>query len=154
MRRLLPSMLLLTLSLPANSADCFELAARDYQLDPDLLRAIAFRESSFQPTAMNITDEQRYAVGLMQIHSQNFTELSRYGITPQQLYRDPCMNIYTGAYYLAISIKKMGAVWTGVGGYNAGFAKTPQQAYRREQYAKSVAKIYHHIKAQKPPITP
>ncbi|CDL15229.1 X polypeptide [Klebsiella pneumoniae IS46] len=37
----------------------------------------------------------------MQIDSQHFNELSRYGIKPDHLLSDACLNIYTGAYYLA-----------------------------------------------------
>ncbi|CDL07751.1 X polypeptide [Klebsiella pneumoniae IS53] len=38
---------------------------------------------------------------MMQIDSQHFNELSRYGIKPDHLLSDACLNIYTGAYYLA-----------------------------------------------------
>ncbi len=41
----------------------------------------------------------------MQVDSQHFNELDRYGIKPEHLTTDPCMNIYTGAYYLAIAFK-------------------------------------------------
>ena len=34
------------------SIDCYDKAGNDYQIDPDLLRAVAFRESSFQPNAI------------------------------------------------------------------------------------------------------
>lgn len=36
----------------------------------------------------------------MQIHSQNFNKLAQYGLTENQLRLDPCLNIYTGAFYL------------------------------------------------------
>ncbi|MFP4817609.1 transglycosylase SLT domain-containing protein [Providencia hangzhouensis] len=61
----------------------------------------SFRESSFQPNAINDVQPTRYAIGLMQIHSQNFNELAQYGIRKIILRKDPCMNIYTGAFYLA-----------------------------------------------------
>ena len=91
--------------------DCFNNAARDYQLDADLLRAIAYRESVFKPNAINYVSPSSYAIGLMQIHSQNFNELARFGMTEQQLRDAPCLNIYTGAYYLAKFIKIQGDVW-------------------------------------------
>lgn len=105
------------------SKDCFNNAAKDYQLDADLLRAIAYRESAFKPNAINYVSPSSYAIGLMQIHSQNFNELARLGITEQQLRDNPCLNIYTGAYYLAKFIKIQGDVWQGVGAYNAGLKK-------------------------------
>ncbi len=102
------------------SIDCYDKAGNDYQIDPDLLHAVAFRESSFQPNAINQASPTRYAIGLMQIHSQNFNELSQYGITENHLRQDPCMNIYTGAFYLTKFIRIQGDIWKGVGAYNAG----------------------------------
>ncbi|WP_409372371.1 transglycosylase SLT domain-containing protein [Providencia alcalifaciens] len=58
------------------SFDCYDKAGNDYKIDPDLLRAVAFRESSFQPNAINQASTTRYAFGSMQIHSQNFNELA------------------------------------------------------------------------------
>lgn len=103
------------------------MAGRDYQIEPDLLRAISFRESSWRDNALNIVSQNEYAVGKMQIHSQNFTHLAQFGITPRQLYTDSCLNIYTGAYYLAIAFKRWGYSWRAVGAYNAGFRETEVQ---------------------------
>ncbi|WP_159282639.1 transglycosylase SLT domain-containing protein [Rahnella variigena] len=133
----------------ANATDCFDKAGRDYHIDPDLLRAVAFRESSMNPQAMNIVSPDKYAVGKMQIHSQNFSHLSRFGITPQKLYSDECMNIYTGAYYLAIAFKRWGVNWESVGAYNAGFSQKPEQKAKRLKYGKEVHQIYINIKNQK-----
>ena len=89
-------------------ADCFDLAGRDYHIDADLLRAVSFRESSFRPNAVNKSNADGYAVGMMQIYSSNFAHLSKYGITPDKLRQDACLNIYTGAYYLALTFKRWG----------------------------------------------
>ncbi|MCL0495367.1 transglycosylase SLT domain-containing protein, partial [Klebsiella pneumoniae] len=88
-------------------------------------------------------------LGLMQIDSQHFNELSRYGIKPDHLLSDACLNIYTGAYYLAQAFKKWGVSWDAVGAYNAGFKKTPRQAARRYEYAKKIHYYYTAIKASK-----
>nr|WP_322255236.1 TonB-dependent receptor [Klebsiella quasipneumoniae] len=90
-----------------------------------------------------------YGSGLMQIDSQHFNELSRYGIKPDHLLSDACLNIYTGAYYLAQAFKKWGVSWDAVGAYNAGFKKTPRQAARRYEYAKKIHYYYTAIKASK-----
>lgn len=82
----------------------------------------------------------------MQIDSQHFKELSRYGIKPEHLVTDPCMNIYTGAYYLAIAFKKWGITWRAVGAYNAGFRNTEEQERRRKIYATKIQNIYRNIK--------
>ena len=85
----------------------------------------------------------------MQVDSQHFNELARYGIKPEHLTTDPCMNIYTGAYYLAIAFKKWGVSWEAVGAYNAGFRKSERQNRRRLAYASDVYRIYTGIKSSK-----
>jgi soluble lytic murein transglycosylase-like protein len=138
--------LMLLLSQNVSAADCFDLAGQAYRIDPDLLRATSFRESSFNPRALNVVSETKYAVGLMQIHSSNFSHLARFGITPTVLYNDPCMNIYTGAYYMAIAIKRLGYNWEAVGAYYAGFSKSPEQAAKRKWYMERVKSTYEQIK--------
>jgi hypothetical protein len=63
-------------------------------------------------------------------------QLSQYGIKPEHLLTDACLNIYTGAYYLALAFKKWGVSWEAVGAYNAGFRRTDRQAMRRLAYAR------------------
>lgn len=87
------------------ATDCFDLAGRDYKIDPDLLRAISWQESRYRVNAIGINPVTGYGSGLMQVDSQHFNELARYGIKPEHMTTDPCMNIYTGAYYLAIAFK-------------------------------------------------
>ncbi|OPT44747.1 lytic transglycosylase [Salmonella enterica subsp. enterica serovar Enteritidis] len=126
MYKWLLSVLLVLMSTVVHAADCFDLAGRDYKIDPDLLR----------------------------VDSQHFKELARYGIKPEQLVSDPCLNIYTGAYYLAIAFRKWGVSWTAVGAYNAGFKKTPLQDARRLDYATDVHRIWIAIKQSKTRQTP
>lgn len=89
----------------------------------DLLRAISWQESRFKIDAIGRNPVTGYGSGLMQIDSQHFNELSRYGIKPDHLLSDACLNIYTGAYYLAQAFKKWGVSWDAVGAYNAGFKR-------------------------------
>ena len=140
---------LLMLSSPVIAQDCFELAGRDYKIDPDLLRAISWKESRYRVNAIGINPVTGYGSGLMQVDSQHFNELARYGIKPEHLTTDPCMNIYTGAYYLAIAFKKWGVSWEAVGAYNAGFKKSERQHRRRLAYASDVYRIYTGIKSSK-----
>lgn len=146
MTKLIPLLFATLLPHFAFALDCYDRAGNDYHIDPDLLRAIAFRESSFQPNAINQASPTRYAIGLMQIHSQNFNELAQYGITENHLRQDPCMNIYTGAFYLAKFIRIQGDIWKGVGAYNAGLKKSETQEQKRNQYALEVYHIYLNIK--------
>lgn len=137
------------LSFNTYAADCFERAGRDYRIDPDLLRAISWNESKGNIHAIGKNPDNSLDIGLMQINTQHETELKRYGITRHHLKADPCMNIYTGAYYLAIAFRHWGVNWDAVGAYNAGFAKNAKQDKRRKHYARKIYATYHAIKAQK-----
>ena len=86
----------------------------------------------------------------MQVDSQHFNELENYGIKPEHLLTDPCMNIYTGAYYLAIAFKRWGDSWRAVGAYNAGFRNTEIQEKKRQKYAREIKEIYVNIKKNAP----
>ena len=65
------------------ATDCFDLAGRDYKIDPDLLRAISWKESRYRVNAIGINPVTGYGSGLMQVDSQHFNELARYGIKPE-----------------------------------------------------------------------
>lgn len=108
MNKWLLSVLLVLMSTVVHAADCFDMAGRDYKIDPDLLRAISWKESRYRVNAIGINPVTGYGSGLMQVDSQHFNELARYGIKPEQLVTDPCLNIYTGAYYLAIAFRTWG----------------------------------------------
>jgi soluble lytic murein transglycosylase-like protein len=103
------------------------MAGRDYRIDPDLLRAISWQES-WVVDAIGKNPGTGYGAGLMQIDSQHHARLSEFGIKPEHLLTDACLNIYTGAYYLALAFKKWGVSWEAVGAYNAGFRRTDRQA--------------------------
>ncbi|MFP1526992.1 transglycosylase SLT domain-containing protein [Escherichia coli] len=130
------------------ATDCFDSAGRDYKIDPDLLRAISWKHR-YRVNAIGINPVRIWQRTDAGKHSQHFNELARYGIKPEHLTTDPCMNIYTGAYYLAIAFKKWGVTWEAVGAYNAGFRKTERQNQRRLAYASDVYRIYTGIKSSK-----
>lgn len=149
MRKQLVLATLLLISTPAWAADCFDMAGRDYRIDPDLLRAISWQESKWKVNAIGKNPGSGYGAGLMQIDSQHQGELSQYGIKLGHLLTDACLNIYTGAYYLALAFKKWGVSWEAVGAYNAGFRRTDRQAIRRLEYARKIETIYLAIKRNK-----
>ncbi len=141
---------LLAITFSVNAQDCFEMAGRDYRIEPDLLRAISFRESSWRDNALNVVSQSEYAVGKMQIHSQNFSHLAQFGITPQQLYTDSCLNIYTGAYYLAIAFKRWGYSWRAVGAIMQDFVK---RKYRRKSASNMQKKFRQFMSPSKKCVT-
>ncbi|ECG7009826.1 transglycosylase SLT domain-containing protein [Salmonella enterica] len=133
----------------AHATSCYVRAGRYYKIDPDLLLAIAWKESRLDKHAIGQNPRGGYGTGLMQVDSQHFKELKTYGITPHRLLNDSCLNIYTGAYYLAIAFRKFGRTWQAVGAYNAGFKINKVQNHRRFLYASDVKRIYLAIKRKK-----
>lgn len=148
MKRIAFSLIFFLLSIPA-LADCFDMAGRDYRIDPDLLRAIAWNESKFNPVAVGQNSDGSLDIGLMQINTQHSNKLASFGISQNHLSQDACMNIYTGAYILATSFKKWGVSWAAVGAYNAGFKESDIQAQRRYKYASKIERTYRAIKQRK-----
>lgn len=45
MRKWLLTICLMFINVTCKAGDCFDLAGRDYKIDPDLLRAISWKES-------------------------------------------------------------------------------------------------------------
>lgn len=132
-----------------NASDCFDFAGRDYKIDPDLLRAIAWNESRFNMSAIGTNKDGSIDMSLMQINSQHIPKLAAMGISRKTLMTDACMNIYTGAYFLAVAFNKWGIGWHAVGAYNAGFKESEKQAQRRYTYAKKIEATYRAIKESK-----
>ena len=109
--------------MPAGQAhaNCWEISAAKYGIDPYLLAAIARVESSFNPKALNRNKNGTEDIGIMQINTLVLKEVSRFGITREQLF-DPCINIDVAAWKLASHFRDYGVSWYAVGAYHS---KTP-----------------------------
>jgi len=84
-----------------------------------LLRAVAMVESGMDQRKVN-RGGRGYSVGVMQVHSSWFPVLRREGFDVRKLKRDACYNVLVGAWILRKHIDEAGgAVWKGVGRYNA-----------------------------------
>lgn len=133
-----------------NEYDCFELAGQDANIDPLLLRAVAWQESglNFKIIGSNALAGfgDGYGYGVMQIDSQHLHFLKKYGITKENLISDICLNIYVGAYFMAVAFNKYGNKWEAVGAYNAGFKENRKQHERRVRYARKVHATYQFLK--------
>ncbi|EAP1707933.1 lytic transglycosylase [Salmonella enterica] len=137
---------LLIISNNLQAADCFESAGKDAGIDPDLLRAIAWQESRLHYDAIGKNPVSGYGMGLMQIDSQHLAYMRQRGIDRELLVSDICTNIYSGALILAQAFNKWGPTWEAVGAYNAGFAGTPKQHFRRMAYARKIYTVYRKLK--------
>ena len=80
-------------------------AARRYGVEPALVKAVVWRESWFNPSALGRKSE----VGLMQIRSEAASEWARAdkitGFAPEQL-ADPATNVLAGTWYLGKLLKR------------------------------------------------
>ena len=93
----------------ASVDDPFELAARRYGIEPNLLRAVAWTESRGRNDAVS----PKGARGIMQLMPATAAEL---GVDP----RDPLANINGGAAYLARQLATFHDVPLALAAYNAG----------------------------------
>lgn len=94
---------------------CYKEAGQRYNIDPEMLRAIAFTESSFRSNIESHTSD----IGLMGINRSWLPILKkRFGITEEKIW-EPCTNIHVGAWILANNYRQYGRNWNAVGAYNA-----------------------------------
>lgn len=93
-----------------NYGPIFDAAAREWNVDPYLLRAVATQESGGNPTARS----RAGAVGVMQIMPATGSELGVTDLT------DPEQSIYAGAKYLSRMLDRYGHPELALAAYNAG----------------------------------
>ena len=131
----LPFLLCIALNLNANSNNAFIKAGKDFKLNPKLLWAIAYKESRFNPKAINRANNNKtYDIGIMQINSAHLAWLKKdYGISEKDLFTKPKLNIYVGALILRKCFDKHGANLNGLTCYNGRIKNNP--------YGKSVLAI-------------
>lgn len=131
----------------AIAKDCFDMAGQHYNIDPDLLRAIAQQESGLNQRAIRTNTNGSVDIGVMQINSQHAQFLYTQGVTLQMLKQNECVNIYTGAYILHQNFQRWGRTWNAVGAYNVGFKRSG--ARNRYKYSSEIYYFYVSIKRLK-----
>ncbi|OHX10812.1 invasion protein IagB [Chromobacterium sphagni] len=141
-RACLASMTLL-FALPAH-ADCWEQAGRMFNIEPDLLYAIAQQESGLRPEATGRNRDGSLDLGLMQINSLHLPRLRRLGIDEKQLLGNACLSVIVGASILSDMMKRYGYSWEAVGAYNAGVS--PERRMLRMRYARQVWQRYQRLR--------
>jgi len=132
------------------SAFCFQEAANKYDVDVDLLKAIAYVESGMNPRVTGTNKNGTTDFGLMQINSSTLEGLK---ISPAQA-MEPCANVHIGAYVLARNIQKGGGNWKSVGSYNTG-SGSKRDDLRANYVRKVFTALQKRRNAQiKSPVTP
>ncbi len=100
-----------------NDDNLFSKYGKKYNIDPELLWAIAKTESNFNPKAININKNGSTDIGLMQINTIHLKELKKFGITKDMLFL-PEVSVDVGAYVLSRCIKRYGENWKAINCYN------------------------------------
>lgn len=114
--------------------DCLFEAAERHQVNPWVLRAIAWQETKNKPHTVVRNTNGSVDVGIGGINSVHFTELAKYGIEPGHLL-DACTNLHVAAWHLRRQMNRFGNTWQAVGAYHS---KTPSLNLR---YANTIRGI-------------
>lgn len=113
-------------------AFCFEEAGARFDINPTLLKAIAYTESSLDQSAVNRRNGNGTTdYGLMQINSWWFSKLSDFGVSEDSVINDACTNVHVGAWILASNLAQSGENWQAVGAYNAGYGANREAVRQR-----------------------
>lgn len=124
----------LCIAPPLARADCFDEAAQYHRVNPWILRAIAARESRFNPVTVAHNSNNTDDIGMTGINTVHLPELARYGISRSDLL-DGCKSVYVAGWRLAKMVKRYGNTWEAVGSYSS---ETP---YYRDRYASLIRQI-------------
>lgn len=131
-------------------ANCWAETASRYDIEPELLQAIAVVESGSRAGAVNTTNSNGTRdIGLMQINSIHLPRLLKQGITEERLLTEPCLSVEVGASILAEFIQRFGYNWTAVGSYNVGVGGGPQLEALRLRYAEKIWTQYEALVIQR-----
>lgn len=132
---------------------CINDASQFHSVNPWILAGILKVESSFNPKAINRNENGSVDVGIGQMNSIHFRELSKWGIAPKDLF-DACVGTYVAAWHLKKQVKQYGNTWYAVGAYHSA---TP---YFNKRYQALVfnalvsMRVYNGPKLSVPPLKP
>lgn len=105
---------------PRNYAEAVTAAAKENNLDPNLVYAVIRQESRFQADA----ESGAGAVGLMQLTPETFEWLQKQetgsALLSSASLREPSVNVKYGCRFLSYLMKKYGVLHTSLCAYNAG----------------------------------
>lgn len=130
--------LLISPSVTAQQADCIVEAARCFQINPLLIKAIIWHESRNRQQAVNRNANHTIDIGIMQINTVHFKALKSLGIDENLLRESRCANVFSGAWVLKKNIDRYGYTWDGIGYYHS---KTP---IHHDRYVSKIISLIAH----------
>ncbi len=120
----------------AESEMCFQEAAQEFGLSPEILKAISKVESGHNPRAVNYNKNGSVDYGHMQINS-----IWRKKLKDKYKYLgSPCYNTRVGAWILDQCIQKYGYNYKAVACYHTGPITTQKKVRNGIVYVKKVKK--------------
>ena len=141
-----PLVLLTLVVAPLVQADCFKRVGDAFSISPQLLKAIALKESHFNLQAVNRANSNHTEdVCMMQVNSVHFARLKTLGVSRKRLLNDPCVCVASGAWVLHGLFRHYGRSWDTVGMYNTGPA--PERRQLRQRYAADIRRIYLQLQS-------
>lgn len=97
---------------------CIVPASELHGVNPHILRAILRIESNLNPAAVGKNGDGSADVGIGQMNSIHFKELSKFGIGPDQL-KDACIGTYVAAWHLRKGMQQFGNTWEAIARYHS-----------------------------------
>jgi soluble lytic murein transglycosylase-like protein len=139
MKKIITAIIILFSTITLSQAEdmmCYERAAREYQVSPQILKAISKVESTHNPRALHVNTNNTIDAGHMQINSEWGSVLKR---NYNYLY-NPCYNTRVGAWVLKQCMIKYGNTWDAVACYHTGpgLLKTEDKLNSGAVYARKI----------------
>jgi len=133
---------LLSIFITTPALACYEQAANAYNVDKNLLLAIAYIESRWKPDAININKNGSEDLCAFQINDFHLPSIATYGIDRDRLLTDLCACAYVGAWILTTEIRRENSIWGGVANYHTGPKGNRE---RRDWYVGNVQRVYDEL---------
>lgn len=136
--------------------------AQQYNIDPDLLFCVMWRESNFKADAIGVNTNGTCDYGLMQINEVNYSLLhNKVGLNSVYDLLNPYTNIDCGTYFLSYYINKYGTDYhkvlmcynLGEGGAKRKWANGIYTTYYSESVLNRMEYYYYVVYDDQAPVT-
>lgn len=129
--------------LSQEAIQCVAEASVRYQVPELLMHAILMKEDG-RTGRYSVNKNGSYDLGLAQINTSWMKEFSKYGIKPEHVMNNACVNVSLSAYILKYNWTRQGKDWfKAIVAYNIGNSQWTDTRYRiGYRYASDVVKYW------------